>query len=63
NSNFKSSNNELNELKTLIQKNYKILQELRSAELQFKPQNYKQTYKGEDQEIKTEKILGLLNQF
>jgi hypothetical protein len=63
NYNLNHYNNELKELKNLIKENHKILQQLNLKELQLEPTNYKKTYKGEDQEIKTEKILGLLNQF
>lgn len=62
-SNFKDYSNELEELKILIKENNTILQKLNLGEIQFNSDNYKQIYKGEEQEIKTEKILGLLNEF
>ncbi|PRX17488.1 hypothetical protein BX659_1517 [Orenia metallireducens] len=60
NSNY---NKNLEELKILIEENHKILQKLSSSEIQLKSDNYKEPYKGEEQEVQTEKILGLLNQF
>lgn len=61
--NIKTYSQEIKELKTLIEKNYILLQELKSGAIKIDSNEFKETYKGNKQEIQTEKILGLLDQF
>ncbi len=51
------------ELKELIKENNLLLQEMKRGGYGFKVEDVTETYKGEEQEIKTEKVLNLLNEF
>lgn len=54
---------EIQELKKLIQKNHTLLQELKSGTIKNNSNDFKKAYDGDKQQIQTEKILGLLEQF
>jgi len=61
--NMKNYSQEIKELKDLIEKNYILLQELKSGAIKINSNEFKEVYKGNQQQIQTEKILGLLDQF
>lgn len=63
NKNIKNYHQEVQEVKELVQKNYILLQELKSGTVKINSNEFKNTYDGDKQQIETEKILSLLDQF
>jgi Arc/MetJ-type ribon-helix-helix transcriptional regulator len=63
NQDIERSSQDVEELKELVQKNYILLQELKSGAIKIDSNEFKDAYDGDQQQIQTEKVLGLLDEF
>lgn len=64
NNNEKENNeNDLKALKDLVEENNKLLKSFKNGGVSFNYKENHEIYEGNEQEVQTEKVLNLLNQF